>query len=102
MVEYDPESNGSDPDYSWAPTSSISIPPDYMITDGNTTFSLNDLTQHYMKLLTSDGSVVFYVNGGAQDPVDYDKSTITLVYEEMPSAITYMYIIRNDLEAVVS
>ncbi|MBN2489077.1 MAG: hypothetical protein JXA98_08620 [Methanosarcinaceae archaeon] len=102
MMRYDPEGDGADPDYSWAPTSSISIPPDYVITDGNTTFSLNDLTQHYMKLLTSDESVVFYINGGAQDPVDYDESTITLIYDGTPGAITYMHITRNDLDAVVS
>lgn len=102
MMEYDPESDCADPDFSWAPTSSISIPPDYVISAGNVTFSINDLTQHYMRLLTSEGSVVFYIDGGPQDPVDYDASTITLMYEGMPGAITYLHITRNDLDAVVS
>lgn len=104
IMEYDPpkaSQGGSDPDFSWGNESSISLPPDIEIDDGDTS-SLYNLTQHYMKLITRDGSVIFSIDGGPQDPVNYEESTITLYYEGMPGAITYLHITKNELDAAVT
>ena len=101
-MEYNPPNNdGADPDFSWGPITSISTLPDTVINDGATS-SLYNLTQHYVKLLTADGSVIFSIDGGQQDPVDYEESTITLYYDGMPGAITYLHITKNDLDAAVT
>jgi hypothetical protein len=53
-----------------------------------------------MKLITMDGTVKFSLNSpGKSDPVDYDESSLTLYYEGMPGAITYLHVTRNDLSA---
>ena len=93
--------NYAEPDFSWGNESSISLPPDIEIDDGDTS-SLYNLTQHYLKLLTRDGSIIFSIDGGPQDPVDYEESTITLYYEGMPGAITYLHITKNELDAAVT
>jgi len=102
-MTYDVETNCADPDFSWNEKSPISIPPNLIIDEeNNQTTSLNNLTQHYLKLLTSEGSVLFTIDGGPQDPVDYSESSLTLVYDGMAGAITYLHVTRNDLDAVVS
>lgn len=97
IMEYD-ETN----DFSWNDTSDISLPPNVNYHDGDTT-SLYNITQHYMKLITMDGSVKFSLNSpGKSDPVDYDESSLTLYYEGMPGAITYLHVTRNDLSTSLS
>ncbi len=64
---------------------------------------LFNLTQHYMKLITEDGSVIFNIHSpGNSDPVDYDESTLTLYYDGMPGSITYLHVSRNDLSATLT
>ncbi|HJH28880.1 MAG TPA: hypothetical protein C5S51_04195 [Methanosarcinaceae archaeon] len=93
----------AEPDFSWGQISELSTLPDLIINDThNQSTSLNNLTQHYMKLLTMDGSVIFSIDGGSQDPVNYEESTITLNYEGMPGAITYLHITKNELDAAVT
>lgn len=104
FMEYDSGNENDDyaePDFSWGNDSSTSLSPDIDINNGYN-LSLNDLTQHYMKLLTMDGSIIFSIDGGPQDPVDYEQSTITLYYEGMPGAITYLHITKNELDAAVT
>jgi hypothetical protein len=105
IMEYDPPNanqGGANPDdFSWGPVTSISTLPDIVISEDDTS-SLYNLTQHYMKLLTMDGSVIFSIDGGPQDPVDYEESTINLKYEGMPGAITYLHITKNELDAAVT
>nr|WP_245312886.1 hypothetical protein [Methanohalophilus levihalophilus] len=85
MMEYqDP-----DPDFSW---------PSDTITPGNTSFSIDDLTQHYLQLMTEDGSITFNLDGGKQDPVDYSTSLVTLDYDNAPGIITYLHITKNELD----
>jgi hypothetical protein len=97
IMEYD-EAN----DFSWNDTSSISLPPNINFHSGDQT-SLYNITQHYMKLITMDGSVKFSLNSpGKSDPVDYDESSLTLYYEGMPGAITYLHVTRNDLSTSLS
>ncbi|MBN2109792.1 MAG: hypothetical protein JW705_01710 [Methanosarcinaceae archaeon] len=89
-------------EFSWGNQTLISIGPDIDYSDGDSV-PLNDLTQHYMKLITRDGSVVFNLyQPGSSDPVDYDESTITLYYKGMPGSITYLHVSRNDLSASLS
>ncbi len=104
MEYYPPNTNqgGANPDFSWGPVTSTSMLPDFVIYKNNQSFSLNDLTQHYMKLLTKDGSVIFSIDGGQSDPVDYEESTINLRYDGMPGAITYLHITKNELDAAVT
>ncbi|WP_292463741.1 hypothetical protein [Methanolobus sp.] len=83
----------SKPDFTWKDTN---------ITTGDTT-SLYNLTQHYMKLITEDGSVMFNIQSpGNSDPVDYSESTLTLLYDGMPGSITYLHVSRNDLAITLS
>ena len=90
---------GKDNDFSWNDTSAISLPPNVDFHSGDQT-SLYNITQHYMKLITMDGTVKFSLNSpGKSDPVDYDESSLTLYYEGMPGAITYLHVTRNDLSA---
>ncbi|WP_340820201.1 hypothetical protein [Methanolobus sp. WCC4] len=89
-------------DFSWANNTSISIAPDVDYTGGEDV-ALYDLTQHYLKLLTMEGSVVFNLQQpGKSDPVDYDESTLTLYYDGMPGSITYLHVSRNDLVATLN
>lgn len=97
VMEYD-----TSKDFSWNDTSAISLPPNVDFNTGDRT-SLYNITQHYMKLITMDGSVKFSLNSpGNSDPVDYDESSLTLYYEGMPGAITYLHVTRNDLSASLS
>lgn len=89
-------------DFSWNDTSAISLPSNVDFNTADYT-SLYNITQHYMKLITMDGSVKFNLNSpGSSDPVDYDESSLTLYYEGMPGAITYLHVTRNDLSASLS
>ncbi|WP_407355031.1 hypothetical protein [Methanolobus sp. WCC5] len=84
-------------EFSWGNDTAISIVPDIDYHNGDVE-SLYNLTQHYMKLITKDGSVVFNLQQpGKSDPVDYDESTLTLYYDGMPGSITYLHVSRNDL-----
>jgi len=96
-MEYDETS-----DFSWDETSPVSMPPNITINNGYRT-SLYNVTQHYMKLLTKDGSVMFNIHSpGQSDPVDYSESTLTLLYDGMPGSITYLHVSRNDLAVTLS
>ncbi len=89
-------------DFSWGNDTAISLGPDVDYTGGEH-IPLYNLTQHYMKLLTMDGSVVFNLQQpGKSDPVDYDESTLTLYYDGMPGSITYLHVSRNDLTATLN
>ena len=106
IMEYNegnPNDAYAEPDFSWGQISELSTLPDILIIENNAnaSTSLNNLTQHYMKLLTMDGSVIFSIDGGEQDTVNYEKSTITLYYDGMPGAITYLHITKNELDAAV-
>lgn len=103
MMRYDPPgTDGATPDFSWNTSGPISELPDVEINSGNVSFSMNDLTQHYLKLITKDGAIIFDIDGGKQDPVDYEESTITINYDGMPGAITYLHITRNDMDVAIT
>ncbi|WP_135604961.1 hypothetical protein [Methanococcoides sp. NM1] len=72
MMEYiPPNQDGADPAFSWPA----------VIADGNTSFSIDDLTQHYFRLITEDSRVVFNIGSNTgKDPVDYSTSEVTINY----------------------
>lgn len=89
-------------DFSWGNNTSVSINPDIALTKDQD-LPLYNLTQHYLKLITMNGAVVFNLQQpGKSDPVDYDESTLTLYYDGMPGSITYLHVSRNDLTATLN
>ncbi|WP_292487522.1 hypothetical protein [Methanohalobium sp.] len=104
-MEYTPPNSnkgGSDPDFSWDNESSISLPPDVKINDGNTSFTLNEISQHYLKLLTKSGTVTFNIKENQnKGKIDYSDSTFSLRYDSMPGFITYLHVTKNELMADV-
>ncbi|WP_135613036.1 hypothetical protein [Methanococcoides sp. AM1] len=94
MMEYiPPTKDGSDPDFSW---------PDDEIDDGNVSFSIDDLTQHYFKLMTEDSPIVFNIGTNTgKDPVDYSTSEVTIDYCGLGNYITYLHITQNELDVTV-
>jgi hypothetical protein len=94
MMEYIPPSkDGADPDFSW---------PDDVIHDANLSFSIDDLTQHYLRLMTEDGPIVFNIGSNTgKDPVDYSTSTVTINYCTEGDYITYLHITQNELDVTL-
>jgi hypothetical protein len=62
--------------------------------------SLNDVTQHYMKLMAMNGPFVFYL-GGQYKHVDLGKSALTLNYDAGSGILTYLHITHNELNTTV-
>ncbi|SES66575.1 hypothetical protein SAMN04488587_0433 [Methanococcoides vulcani] len=105
MMRYVPPSNdGANPDFSWGSSGPTTELPDVEIYQNDENFSINDLTQHYMKLITEDGSVIIYLDNGkgGSDPVDYGTSTVTLIYDGLGNYITYLHITQNELDVTVN
>lgn len=103
-MEYDPPNqDGADTDFSWGPSSTTSELPDVEIntTSGYDQYALDDITQHYMKLMTKDGTIEFNMDGGEQDPMDYDASQINLNYDSLGNFITYLHVTQNELNVYV-
>jgi hypothetical protein len=94
-----PNQNGADPDFSWNDSQEDTTElPDVEIYKEDES-SLNNLTQHYLKLITKDGPVVFNIDSpGGSDPVDYDTSSVTINYDGRAGAITYLHVTQNELE----
>ncbi len=102
-MEYD----SNEPSFSWDNL-------DISKGNENSTQSLYNITQHYMKLITMDGSIIFNCHqatgnknnqgnpNSGNDPINYDASTITLDYDGMPGSITYLHVSRNDLSVALS
>ncbi|AKB85756.1 hypothetical protein [Methanococcoides methylutens] len=96
MMEYE-----GDTEFSWNQSGPTTELPDVYIEPGNKSFSVNDLTQHYIKLIAKDDTVIFYIDGGKSDPVDYSTSKITLNYDSIGNVITYLHITQNELDVSV-
>ncbi|KGK98009.1 hypothetical protein LI82_09685 [Methanococcoides methylutens] len=101
--EYDSVS----PDFSWNLTGPTTELPNYEIEyNSNNTLTINDLTQHYIKLMTKDGSIKFRTNvnpkdGTMQDTVDYDTSKLILNYDPLGNYITYLHVTENELDVTI-
>ncbi|UGV41933.1 hypothetical protein J7W08_07475 [Methanococcoides orientis] len=88
-------------DFSWGPSGPIKELPDVEIYNNDENYSINDITQHYMKLITEEGPVFFYLDNGNQDNIDYDASTVTINYKGLGNFITYLHITQNELDVTV-
>ncbi len=88
-----------DTEFSWDEVSSTTMTPNLTISKGEIQ-SLNDVTQHYMKLMAMNGPFVFYL-GGQYKHVDLGKSALTLNYDAGSGILTYLHITHNELNTTV-
>ena len=98
LLEYD-DKDGTE--FSWNVTSPTTMIPNITINDGDTQ-SLNNITQHYFKLMAQDGSVRCTWNQKKNTKLDIGGSSYTLVYDGGGAVITYLHVTRNDLSATLS
>lgn len=96
-LEYDKK---SDTEFSWDEVSPTTMTPNLTISKGEIQ-SVNNVTQHYMKLLALNGPFVFHL-GGQYKHVDLGKSTLTLNYDSGSGIITYLHVTRNELNVTVN
>ncbi|WP_438861587.1 DUF7289 family protein [Methanolobus sediminis] len=95
--------DSSDNDFSWGPVGSNSTTPDLMITDStNSTQSLNNITQHYMRLLAQEGKITVHVEQDPSNKIEYDMSSYTLDYDAEGAILTYLHITNNELDVTLS
>ena len=104
--------SSSEEDFSWGPVSHKTMTPDLLITssDANSTQSLNNVTQHYMKLLAQDGTIdcswdpklkVKEKNNNNKPKLNEKDSTYTLIYDGGGAIRTYLHITSNELEVTL-
>ncbi|WP_135613007.1 hypothetical protein [Methanococcoides sp. AM1] len=104
IMEYNPPLlDGADTDFSWGPSGTTSELPNVVInkTSGYDQYTLDDITQHYIKLMTKEDLIEFTLDGGSQDPMDYSTSKVTLNYDSLGNVITYLHVTQNELNAYV-
>ncbi|MDW7731115.1 MAG: hypothetical protein SCH66_01655 [Methanolobus sp.] len=99
FLEYD-SSNAA---FSWGPSNSTSTTPDLYIVKGNanSTQSLNNITQHYMRLLAQDGTIEVTWQQKSNNKIVLDESTYNLTYDGGSSILTYMHITSNELDVTL-
>jgi hypothetical protein len=99
LMNYD----SNHPDFSWGPVSSISTTPDLYIVKGNSnsTQSLNNITQHYMRLLAQDGTIQCIWEQKQNEKIEVDDSTYTLIYDGGGAILTYLHITSNELNVTL-
>ncbi|AKB85757.1 hypothetical protein [Methanococcoides methylutens] len=104
MVKY---KHTADTEFSWDQPGPTTELPDVEIKEDDP-YSINDLTQHYMKLITKNEPIKFELttheynsNNVKPDPVDYTTSTYTLKYKGLGNYITYLHITQNELDVTV-
>lgn len=93
----------SDNEYTWGPVSSSSTTPDLIITDSNAnrTQSLANITNHYMRLLAQDGTIMCTLEEKGNQKIEFDKSSYTLIYDSEGAILTYMHITSNELDVTL-
>ncbi|WP_143072336.1 DUF7289 family protein [Methanolobus profundi] len=96
MLEYD---NQADAEFSWDEVSSTTMLPNVSITTGDV-YPLYNVTNHYMKLLASDGLIVCSWSQNNNEKIKEEDSEYTLVYDSSGN-IAYLHITSSDLEASV-
>ncbi|MEL4305504.1 DUF7289 family protein [Methanococcoides sp. LMO-2] len=104
IMKYSPPNlDGADTDFSWGPSNTTSELPNVVIntTSGYDEYSLENITQHYIKLMTNEDPIQFNLDGGSQDPMDYGSSKITLNYDSIGNLITYLHVTQNELDVEI-
>ncbi len=99
LMKYD----SNHPDFSWGPVSSTSTTPNLYIVKGNanSTQSLNNITQHYMRLLAQDGTIECTWEQKDNEKIEPDLSTCTLIYDGGGAILTYLHITSNELDVTL-
>ncbi len=99
ILEYD----SNDAAFSWGPVSSTSTTPDLYIVKNNpnSTQSLNNITQHYMRLMAQDGTIECTWQQKSNNKINLDDSTYTLNYDGGHAILTYMHITSNELDVTI-
>ncbi|WP_406660493.1 hypothetical protein V7O66_11675 [Methanolobus sp. ZRKC3] len=97
---YRMEYTSNNPEYSWDVVSPTTMTPNMTISKGDV-LSINNLTQHYMKLMTQEGPITFFL-GGEYQKVDVGGSTLALDYDLDDGKISYLHITSNELATTVS
>lgn len=95
LMKYDSTSQAR----SWGPVNSTSTTPDlYIVKDNaNSTQSLNNITQHYMRLLAQDDTIECMWEQKDNEKIEVDRSTCTLAYDSGGAILTYLHITSNEL-----
>ncbi|QLC48785.1 hypothetical protein HWN40_00080 [Methanolobus zinderi] len=85
---------------SWGSVSSYSTTPNINISyvNANSTQSLNNITQHYMRLMAQDGTIECSWDQKSNEKIEIDSSTYTLNYDAGGAILTYMHITNNELD----
>lgn len=99
LMDYDSSGTAS----SWGSDSSYSTTPNINISYGNanSTQSLNNITQHYMRLLAQDGTIECSWDQKKNDKIEIDSSSYTLDYDSGGAILNYLHITVNELEATL-
>jgi len=87
-------------EFSWDQVSPTTMTPNLTISDGEIQ-SLNNITQHYMKLLAQDGTIKCTWSQKNNDKIIVKDSTYTLIYDGGGAILTYLHITSNELEVIL-
>ncbi|TQD28252.1 hypothetical protein [Methanolobus vulcani] len=100
LMDYDSIETAS----SWGSGSSLSPAPNINISYGNanSTQSLNNITQHYLRLIAQDGTIKCSVVQKGNDKIEFDDSTYTLDYDSGGAILNYLHITLNELEVMLN
>ncbi len=95
--------NSNHDSFSWGPVSQTTMTPDLHITKSNenSTQTLNNVTQHYIKLLSMDGAIECTWQQGNNQKIDVENSQYTLVYDGGGAILTYLHVTSNELEVTL-
>jgi hypothetical protein len=97
LIQY---SNKKGEEFSWDEVSHTTMTPNLTITNGNVQ-SLNNITQHYMKLLAQDGTITCTWEQKNNDKIIEEDSTYTLIYDGGGAILTYLHITSNELNVTL-
>lgn len=98
MMKY----TSSTPDFSWDEAGTTTMIPNLIISKTtNNTQSINNVTQHYMKLIGQDGAFVVNWEQKNNKKIDESKSAYTVYYDSGPGILTYLHITRNELNTTI-
>ncbi len=100
LMDYDSSSQAT----SWGSVGATSTTPDLYIVKGNanSTQSLNNISQHYLRLLAQEGTIEYNWDQKKNDKIEMDKSSYSLEYDSGGAILTYLHVSRNDLSATLT
>ncbi|WMW21559.1 hypothetical protein RE476_09180 [Methanolobus mangrovi] len=97
LMKYD-DADGEE--YSWDLTSPTTMIPNATIEEDDLQ-SLNNITQHYFKLMAQEGTIDCTWEQSTNNKVEEIDSEYTLIYDGGGALITFLHVTTNELEATV-